>query len=196
MKSFNHIEDELLNQNKIIAGVDEVGRGSLMGPIVTCAFLIKNKEFYTEVDDSKLLSESKRNKIFVELMENNPDFSLGFSSHIEVDKINVLNATKLAMLRAIANLEASPDVLLIDGNQKIDSQISQICIPKGDRICKSIAAASIIAKVVRDFIVKRISTFFPYYGFARNKGYGTKYHKESLRQYGPSPIHRKSFKNR
>ena len=196
MKSFNHIEDELLNQNKIIAGVDEVGRGSLMGPIVTCAFLIKNKEFYTEVDDSKLLSESKRNNIFVELMENNPDFSLGFSSHIEVDKINVLNATKLAMLRAIANLEASPDVLLIDGNQKIDSQISQICIPKGDRICKSIAAASIIAKVVRDFIVKRISTFFPYYGFARNKGYGTKYHKESLRQYGPSPIHRKSFKNR
>ena len=196
MKSFNHIEDELLNQNKIIAGVDEVGRGSLMGPIVTCAFLIKNKEFYTEVDDSKLLSESKRNKIFVELMENNPDFSLGFSSHIEVDKINVLNATKLAMLRAITNLQVSPDVLLIDGNQKIDSQISQICIPKGDRICKSIAAASIIAKVVRDFIVKRISTFFPYYGFARNKGYGTKYHKESLRQYGPSPIHRKSFKNR
>ena len=196
MESFSHIEDELLNQNKIIAGVDEVGRGSLMGPIVTCAFLIKNKEFYTEVNDSKLLSESKRNKIFVELMENNPDFSLGFSSHIEVDKINVLNATKLAMLRAIANLEASPDVLLIDGNQKIDSQISQICIPKGDRICKSIAAASIIAKVVRDFIVKRISTFFPYYGFARNKGYGTRDHKESLRQYGPSPIHRKSFKNR
>ena len=196
MKSFNHIEDELLNQNKIIAGVDEVGRGSLMGPIVTCAFLIKNKEFYTEVNDSKLLSESKRNKIFVELMENNPDFSLGFSSHIEVDKINVLNATKLAMLRAIADLKVSPDVLLIDGNQKIDSQISQICIPKGDRICKSIAAASIIAKVVRDFIVKRISTFFPYYGFARNKGYGTEYHKESLRQYGPSPIHRKSFKNR
>jgi len=196
MKSFNHIEDELLNQNKIIAGVDEVGRGSLMGPIVTCAFLIKNKEFYTEVNDSKLLSESKRNKIFVELMENNPDFSLGFSSHIEVDKINVLNATKLAMLRAITNLQVSPDVLLIDGNQKIDSQISQICIPKGDRICKSIAAASIIAKVVRDFIVKRISTFFPYYGFARNKGYGTEYHKESLRQYGPSPIHRKSFKNR
>lgn len=196
MESFSHIEDELLNQNKIIAGVDEVGRGSLMGPIVTCAFLIKNKEFYTEVNDSKLLSESKRNKIFVELMENNPDFSLGFSSHIEVDKINVLNATKLAMLRAITNLQVSPDVLLIDGNQKIDSQISQICIPKGDRICKSIAAASIIAKVVRDFIVKRISTFFPYYGFARNKGYGTKYHKESLRQYGPSPIHRKSFKNR
>ena len=196
MESFSHIEDELLNQNKIIAGVDEVGRGSLMGPIVTCAFLIKNKEFYTEVDDSKLLSESKRNKIFVELMENNPDFSLGFSSHIEVDKINVLNATKLAMLRAITNLQVSPDVLLIDGNQKIDSQISQICIPKGDRICKSIAAASIIAKVVRDFIVKRISTFFPYYGFARNKGYGTEYHKESLRQYGPSPIHRKSFKNR
>mgnify|MGYP001178479607 CR=1 FL=1 len=196
MESLNHIEDELLNQNKIIAGVDEVGRGSLMGPIVTCAFLIKNKEFYTEVNDSKLLSESKRNKIFVELMENNPDFSLGFSSHIEVDKINVLNATKLAMLRAIADLKVSPDVLLIDGNQKIDSQISQICIPKGDRICKSIAAASIIAKVVRDFIVKRISTFFPYYGFARNKGYGTKYHKESLRQYGPSPIHRKSFKNR
>ena len=196
MESLNHIEDELLNQNKIIAGVDEVGRGSLMGPIVTCAFLIKNKEFYTEVNDSKLLSESKRNKIFVELMENNPDFSLGFSSHIEVDKINVLNATKLAMLRAIADLKVSPDVLLIDGNQKIDSQISQICIPKGDRICKSIAAASIVAKVVRDFIVKRISTFFPYYGFARNKGYGTKYHKESLRQYGPSPIHRKSFKNR
>jgi len=196
MESFSHIEDELLNQNKIIAGVDEVGRGSLMGPIVTCAFLIKNKEFYTEVNDSKLLSESKRNKIFVELMENNPDFSLGFSSHIEVDKINVLNATKLAMLRAITNLQVSPDVLLIDGNQKIDSQISQICIPKGDRICKSIAAASIIAKVVRDFIVKRISTFFPYYGFARNKGYGTEYHKESLRQYGPSPIHRKSFKNR
>jgi len=196
MESLNHIEDELLNQNKIIAGVDEVGRGSLMGPIVTCAFLIKNKEFYTEVNDSKLLSESKRNKIFVELMENNPDFSLGFSSHIEVDKINVLNATKLAMLRAITNLQVSPDVLLIDGNQKIDSQISQICIPKGDRICKSIAAASIIAKVVRDFIVKRISTFFPYYGFARNKGYGTRDHKESLRQYGPSPIHRKSFKNR
>ncbi len=196
MKSFNNIEDRLLNENKIIAGVDEVGRGSLMGPIVTCAFLIRNNEFDTEVNDSKLLSESKRNKIFVELMENNPDFSLGLSSHLEVDEMNVLNATKLAMLRAITSLQISPDVILIDGNQKIDSQISQICIPKGDRICKSIGAASIIAKVVRDFIVRKISTFFPYYGFAKNKGYGTEYHRKSLRQYGPSPIHRKSFKTR
>ena len=196
MKSFNNIEDRLLNENKIIAGVDEVGRGSLMGPIVTCAFLIRNNEFDTEVNDSKLLSESKRNKIFVELMENNPDFSLGLSSHLEVDEINVLNATKLAMLRAITSLQISPDVILIDGNQKIDSQISQICIPKGDRICKSIGAASIIAKVVRDFIVRKISTFFPYYGLAKNKGYGTEYHRKSLRQYGPSPIHRKSFKTR
>ena len=195
MESLNHIEDKLLRKKKIVAGVDEVGRGSLMGPVVACAFLIKNNEFDIKVSDSKLLSESRRNKIFLELIKYNSDFSLGISSHEEIDKINVLNATKLAMVRAIENLKINPDILLIDGNQRIDSKIVQICIPKGDKICKSIGAASIIAKVVRDFIVKQVSNFFPYYGFEKNKGYGTKYHKECLNRYGPSPVHRKSFKN-
>ncbi len=193
MESLSKLERSLIDDNKIVAGVDEVGRGSLIGPVVTCAFLI-DKHFNTFVKDSKVLTEKRRNAIFLELISSNTNFSLGLSSHKEIDKLNILNATKLAMLRAVNNLKIKPNILLIDGNQKINSDISQICITKGDNICKSIAAASIIAKVVRDFIVKQISHAYPYYSLDKNKGYATKHHKKSIATYGLSPVHRKTFK--
>ena len=193
MEFLSKLEKELIKDNKIIAGVDEVGRGSLIGPVVTCAFIIDNS-FNIYVKDSKVLSEKKRNEIFLDLISRNTNFSLGLSTHEEIDELNILDATRLAMLRAVNNLKIKPNILLIDGNQKINSDIKLICIPKGDTICKSIAAASIIAKVIRDFIMKRISSLYPYYSLDKNKGYATPYHKESLRTFGYSPIHRKTFK--
>ena len=193
MEFLSKLEKELIKDNKIIAGVDEVGRGSLIGPVVTCAFIIDNS-FNIYVKDSKVLSEKKRNEIFLDLISRNTNFSLGLSTHEEIDELNILDATRLAMLRAVNNLKIKPNILLIDGNQKINSDIKQICIPKGDTICKSIAAASIIAKVIRDFIMKRISSLYRYYSLDKNKGYATPYHKESLRTFGYSPIHRKTFK--
>ena len=129
MEFLSKLEKELIKDNKIIAGVDEVGRGSLIGPVVTCAFIIDNS-FNIYVKDSKVLSEKKRNEIFLDLISRNTNFSLGLSTHEEIDELNILDATRLAMLRAVNNLKIKPNILLIDGNQKINSDIKQICIPE------------------------------------------------------------------
>ncbi len=188
------IEKNLASIGKIVVGIDEVGRGSLVGPVVACAFLLNSLNSKIKVNDSKVLSKNKRNYTFVQLMNSESVFGLGFSCHKEIDQINILNATKLAMKRAVENLKITPDILLIDGNQEIGTKFEELCIIKGDQKCKSIGAASIIAKISRDFLLKKISEIFPYYNLNQNKGYGTKEHIDLIKQYGMSPFHRKTFK--
>jgi|TARA_B110000116_G_C16801167_1_gene571012 ribonuclease HII len=194
MKPISKIEIDLTSKGKKIVGIDEVGRGSLVGPVVACAFMLDSLDEKININDSKKLSENSRAYSFTQLMVSGSIFGLGYSSHDEIDKINILNATKLAMIRAIENLRIIPDVLLIDGNEPLNTEIEEICIVKGDLNCTSIGAASIIAKVTRDFILKKISRIFPHYNLERNKGYGTLEHLKLIKKYGPSPFHRKSFK--
>jgi ribonuclease HII len=194
MRKFSKIESELLLKEELTVGIDEVGRGSLIGPVVACAFQLDSIIKNIELNDSKMLSENKRISKVLELLINNSVFALGYSSNEEIDEINILNATKLAMKRAVKNLNAKPATLLIDGNHDIGTGLKEICIIKGDKTCKSIAAASIIAKFTRDFILKKISRIYPYYRLEKNKGYGTQEHVDSLRKYGPSPFHRKTFR--
>lgn len=196
MTQDSKVEEELSAKNLVIAGVDEVGRGSLVGPVVACAFIFDNLKTSIKVCDSKSISKIKRIRLFYEILQTNSLFSLGLASHKEIDQINILNATKLAMKRAVEGLRSKPDILLIDGNNKIKSDINQKCIIKGDAICKSIGAASIVAKVSRDSLMNKLSSLFPLYELNTNKGYGTKKHKKLISKYGITPIHRKSFKLR
>jgi ribonuclease HII len=183
----------------LIAGVDEVGRGALAGPVVACAVLFDKdllehakKLFGKEVNDSKLLSPAQREKLYRKIRKLAPT-SIGKVSNKKIDKINILEATKLAMRKAILSLPSRPDIVLVDGNLKLNLDIPQLQIIDGDRLCFSISCASIVAKVVRDRIMERLHYLYSQYNFKRNKGYGTKEHIESLYLYGPSPIHRRSF---
>lgn len=190
MKEF---ENELYN-NKInfIAGIDEVGRGPLVGPVVTAAVILP-KDFYDErINDSKKLTEKKRELLYDVIMENALSVGIGISSPEVIDEINILNATKKAMIEAINNLSIKPEHLLIDA-VKLDIDIPQTSIIKGDAKSQSIAAASIIAKVTRDRMMVELDKKYPMYDFKHNKGYGTKKHIEALYKYGPLKEHRKSF---
>ena len=190
MKEF---ENELYN-NKInfIAGIDEVGRGPLVGPVVTAAVILP-KDFYDErINDSKKLTEKKRELIYDVIMENALSVGIGISSPEVIDEINILNATKKAMIEAINNLSIKPEHLLIDA-VKLDIDIPQTSIIKGDAKSQSIASASIIAKVTRDRMMVELDKKYPMYDFKHNKGYGTKKHIEALYKYGPLKEHRKSF---
>lgn len=190
MKEF---ENELYN-NKInfIAGIDEVGRGPLVGPVVTAAVILQ-KDFYDErINDSKKLTEKKRELLYDVIMENALSVGIGISSPEVIDEINILNATKKAMIEAINNLSIKPEHLLIDA-VKLDIDIPQTSIIKGDAKSQSIASASIIAKVTRDRMMVELDKKYPMYDFKHNKGYGTKKHIEALYKYGPLKEHRKSF---
>lgn len=190
MKEF---ENELYN-NKInfIAGIDEVGRGPLVGPVVTAAVILP-KDFYDErINDSKKLTEKKRELLYDVIMENALSVGIGISSPEVIDEINILNATKKAMIEAINNLSIKPEHLLIDA-VKLDIDIPQTSIIKGDAKSQSIASASIIAKVTRDRMMLELDKKYPMYDFKHNKGYGTKKHIEALYKYGPLKEHRKSF---
>lgn len=190
MKEF---ENELYN-NKInfIAGIDEVGRGPLVGPVVTAAVILP-KDFYDErINDSKKLTEKKRELLYDVIMENALSVGIGISSPEVIDEINILNATKKAMIEAINNLSIKPEHLLIDA-VKLDIDIPQASIIKGDAKSQSIASASIIAKVTRDRMMVELDKKYPMYDFKHNKGYGTKKHIEALYKYGPLKEHRKSF---
>ncbi|CCX36136.1 ribonuclease HII [Clostridium sp. CAG:1000] len=190
MKEF---ENELYN-NKInfIAGIDEVGRGPLVGPVVTAAVILP-KDFYDErINDSKKLTEKKRELLYDVIMENALSVGIGISSPEVIDEINILNATKKAMIEAINNLSIKPEHLLIDA-VKLDIDIPQTSIIKGDAKSQSIASASIIAKVTRDRMMVELDKKYPMYDFKHNKGYGTKKHIEALYKYGPLKEHRKSF---
>lgn len=190
MKEF---ETELYNNGiNFIAGIDEVGRGPLVGPVVTVAVILP-KDFYDErINDSKKLTEKKRELLYDVIMENAISVGIGISSEDVIDEINILNATKRAMLEAVNNLSVKPEHLLIDA-VKLNTDIPQTSIIKGDAKSESIAAASIIAKVTRDRMMIELDKIHPEYDFKHNKGYGTKKHIEAIRKYGIIKEHRKTF---
>lgn len=190
MKEF---ETELYNKGmNFIAGIDEVGRGPLVGPVVTAAVILP-KDFYDErINDSKKLTEKKRELLYDVIMENAISVGIGISSEDVIDEINILNATKRAMLEAVNNLSVKPEHLLIDA-VKLNTDIPQTSIIKGDAKSESIAAASIIAKVTRDRMMVELDKIHPEYDFKHNKGYGTKKHIEAIRKYGIIKEHRKTF---
>lgn len=180
---------------RFIAGVDEVGRGCLAGAVVAAACILDlSKPLPEGLNDSKKLSAKKREKIAEELRANALAFSVGQVEADEIDRINILEATKKAMRLAIENLQPQADFLLIDALQLKDVSLPQKAIIKGDATSASIAAASIIAKVYRDNLMAEFDKIYPVYGFARHAGYGTKAHFEAIKIYGACPLHRKSFR--
>jgi len=189
-----HTEDGISGSGRIIAGVDEAGRGCLAGPVVAGAVILDENRPIHGLRDSKALSEKRRNELFEQIHEKALAYSVGMTAAEEIDRINILRAALLAMEKAVLSLGRKPDFLLIDGNSKTSLPIRQEAIIKGDSKCASIAAASIVAKVTRDRIMTEIETEYPGYGFSRHKGYPTKEHLGALRNLGPCPIHRKSFK--
>lgn len=178
---------------KYVCGVDEAGRGPLCGPVVAAAVILPKDAHIEGVNDSKKLSEKKREKLFDDIMENAIAVGVGISDIEVIEDINILGATKEAMKEAISNLNINPDYVLIDGNQDITIDIDRQTVVSGDARSESIAAASIIAKVTRDRMLKTYDEMYPEYGFAKHKGYGTKAHIEAIKEYGLSPIHRPSF---
>jgi len=179
---------------RCIAGVDEAGRGPLAGPVVAAAVVLPASMDYAGLTDSKQLSLVQREHFFEEIQKSCLGFGVGVVDEETIDRINILQASLLAMKRAIEQLPVPPDMLLIDGRQKVDSSVPQKTIIKGDACSWSIAAASVLAKVTRDRIMDEYDHRYPHYEFKRHKGYGTKVHRERIREHGPCPIHRRSFK--
>jgi len=177
-----------------VAGVDEAGRGPLAGPVVSAAVVLPKSFDIEGVDDSKKLSHKKRTDLFPRIQDAAHAVGVGIVDAQVIDRINILQATLQSMAMAVADLSVSPDFLLVDGIFEIAMPLPQKTLTKGDSRSISIAAASIIAKVTRDRLMVKYDKLYPQYGFAKHKGYPTKAHKEAVRQFGCSPIHRKSFK--
>ena len=178
---------------KLIAGVDEAGRGPLAGPVVAAAVMFDKKSFNKEINDSKKIPENKREELYKWIMENCLSYGIGIIDHEEIDEINILQASLKAMQIAVSQLDPKPQLVLIDGNKSFASDIKTKTVVKGDAKSFSIAAASIIAKVTRDKIMRDASKEFPEYFWERNKGYPTKAHREAIKKNGVSPLHRKTF---
>ena len=177
-----------------ISGVDEAGRGPLAGPVVAAAVIFSPNIDIVDLDDSKKLTTKKREELFLEIKERATTYGVAVISHRIIDAINILQAARLAMKQAVDQLNPIPDLLLIDGNQKIESTLDQWTIVKGDSKSLSIAAASVLAKVTRDRIMEGYHKLYPQYEFNRHKGYGTKLHRTLIQEHGPCPIHRSKFK--
>ena len=185
------IEDSLgLN---VICGVDEAGRGPLAGPVCAAAVILPKHLQIPGLTDSKKLSDKKRRELFPVIQQQAIAYGIGLASEQEIDEINILTATFLAMGRALSQLSVRPEIALIDGNRETDFGLPVKTVVKGDSRSANIAAASVLAKVTRDDIMVELAKQYPEYGFEIHKGYGTKAHYEALRTYGPCPIHRKSF---
>lgn len=194
LKHMLEIEESLYEKGyKLVCGVDEAGRGPLCGPVVAAAVILKPGQMIDGVNDSKKISEKKREKLYEDIMANALAVGVGMSDVDVIEDVNILNATKLAMKEAISNLKVQPEYVLIDGNQMIDITIDAETVVSGDAKSESIAAASIIAKVTRDRMLLDWDKEYPEYGFAKHKGYGTKAHIEAIGKYGLTPLHRKSF---
>lgn len=187
-------ENEALSKGyNNICGVDEAGRGPLAGPVCAAAVILHKGEIIEGVNDSKKLTEKKREALYDVIKEKAVAYSIAFASVEEIEEMNILNATMLAMKRAVEGLEVPADYAMIDGNKIPDLNIPAECVVKGDANSMSIAAASILAKVTRDRLCAEYETEYPQYGFAKHKGYGTKLHREMILKYGPCKIHRMSF---
>ena len=187
-------EEQFRNENvKIICGVDEAGRGPLAGPVVAAACILPVGLIIDGLNDSKKLSEKKRELLFDVIVKEALDFSIASASVEEIEEINILNAAMLAMNRAISSLKIKPDLAPIDGNTSRGFTLPTRTVVGGDAKCPSIAAASILAKVTRDRMCLDFDKDYPEYGFAKHKGYGTAAHIEAIKKYGVTPIHRPSF---
>ena len=191
-----NFEDQALAEGfRFIAGVDEVGRGCLAGAVVAAAVILDlSKPLPAGLNDSKKLSEKKRCQIEAEIRENALAFAVAQVEAEEIDRINILQATKKAMRAAIENLQPKADFLLVDALQLKEIALPQKAIIKGDAISASIAAASVVAKTYRDRLMREFDVIYPQYGFAKHVGYGTKAHFEAIRAHGACPLHRKSFR--
>ncbi len=188
------IENEYREKGfNIICGVDEAGRGPLAGPVYAAAVILPSDCVIEGLNDSKKLTEKKREALFDEIKEKALAYGIASADEKEIDEINILNATFLAMKRAIDSLSVKPDLALIDGNQKPHTDIEEVTVIKGDAKSMSIAAASVLAKVSRDRYMLEMAEKYPQYEFARHKGYGTKLHYEKIAQYGVCDIHRRTF---
>ncbi len=176
-----------------ICGVDEAGRGPLAGPVCAAAVILPPNLEIPGLTDSKKLSDKKRRELMPVIQEKALAFGIGFASHEEIDRINILQATFLAMERALAQLSVKPDLTLIDGNRQKDFGFPVETVVKGDSLSANIAAASVLAKVTRDDYMLEMAQQYPQYGFDIHKGYGTKAHYAALTEHGPSPIHRMTF---
>ncbi len=194
LKGMLEIEEGLYSKGyNFVCGVDEAGRGPLCGPVVAAAVILKKDDKIEGVNDSKKLSEKKREEVYEKIMENAIAVGVGMSDVDVIEEVNILNATKMAMKQAIDNLKQQPDYVLIDGNQMIDIKFDGQTVVHGDAKSESIAAASIIAKVTRDRMLIQWDKEYPEYGFAKHKGYGTKAHIQAIEKYGLTPLHRPSF---
>ena len=186
-------KEEQANGRFFIAGVDEVGRGPLAGPVCVAAVIMPLDDIIEGVDDSKKLSEKKRDLLFEQIKEKAICYSIQMIDEQTIDKINILEATKLAMKNAINEMSVKPDVVLVDAINKLDVDVDIRGIVKGDLLSYSIGCASILAKVTRDRLMCELSKEYPEYGFEKHKGYGTKQHINALKEYGPCVYHRLSF---
>ena len=178
---------------KLIAGIDEAGRGPLAGPVVAAAVILSADFDLPGLTDSKKLSEKQRDCFYPQIREQAKAVGIGVASAAEIDEINILQATLLAMRRAVSRLPLAPDYLLIDGITPLPLDIPQQTLKKGDSRSLSIAAASVVAKVVRDRIMYAFARQLPEYGLAKHKGYGTKQHRQAIAEFGPTWLHRKTF---
>lgn len=187
-------EKKLWNQGfLLLAGIDEAGRGPLAGPVVAAACILPAQFDLSGLNDSKTLTESKREKIYTQIQAQAIDYAIGSAEPAEIDVLNILQATKLAMKRAVEGLTVRPHYLLIDALKLPDVHLPQLPLIGGDQISATIAAASILAKVTRDRLMVELHALYPEYLFSKNKGYGTSEHMQVLRRLGPCPLHRRSF---
>lgn len=189
------IENEIYKTGvQTICGIDEAGRGPLAGPVVVAAVIMPKDSFIEGVNDSKKVSEKKREALYEQITNEAIAWGVGIIDQKEIDEINILNATKKGLTTAIKELKVKPDRIIVDALDKIDTLgIPYTPIIKGDAKCYSIAAASIIAKVTRDRIMRQWDEIYPMYGFEKHKGYGTAMHMQAIREYGLCPLHRRSF---
>ena len=191
------IEEEIYSKNpnfKYICGIDEAGRGPLAGPVVVACAVMPRDSMIEGVNDSKKISEKKREELFEKITSEAISYGVGIIDQKEIDRINILNATKEGLTMAVKELSVRPDLIIVDALNNIDTEgIPYESIIKGDAKCYSIAAASIIAKVTRDRIMRQWDEIYPQYGFIKHKGYGTAAHISAIKEYGPCPLHRNSF---
>ena len=192
-KELFEYDSAVRNDFPLICGVDEAGRGPLAGDVYAAAVILEDDTLIEYLNDSKKISEKRRELLFDEIKEKAKAWCIATASVEEIDSLNILQATMLAMKRAVDGLGIEPDMALVDGNRLPELSCPAQCVIKGDATSASIAAASVLAKVARDRYMRELDQAYPQYQFSQHKGYGTKLHCDMLRQYGPSPVHRRTF---